>query len=440
MANNQDPSNVDDSDVKEEEIGSPPDPTGTYQIPSGATDLCSEAVNYFSQFPSDQFGPEHSFNPHVSRPTYVNQPSSALPLSSYKAEDRAHESSQPDVAQWSTQGFNPFVSGFVDEELNRNIAGGSVFEQGSILGESGRTYHSYKGDISGYLLPNDPAEQDRLDLQHAMMTYLWDGRLTLAPLPRAPRLVLDLCSGTGIWPLEFGRANPTSFVVGVDLSKIQPVPDVPNCLFERMDCEDDWMWSHRFDYIHIRMIAAAIRDPQRLIRQAFQYLNPGGWIEMGDAYADLLSEDGPDRDDRVEGSYLKRYYDACAAGAAVYGVDTHKAQHYKPWLEEAGFTEVKEEKFKAPCGPWPKDPKAKKVGQWMQANYLSGLRGVGYKMMRNAGMSPSEIDEFITSARDELTRSRIRGYTPWYAVYGRKPFDSEVATIGSLISSFYGVT
>ncbi|KAI1876715.1 uncharacterized protein JN550_000787 [Neoarthrinium moseri] len=396
-----------------------------------STQLSSEAISHFAQFPANQFMTEDLLNqqPQASNSARVVQSKSSYPLQPLDSDDAVSAATasattpgQVSQAQWSAQTLNHFVPQFYDEELDRVSSGASVIEEGAILGESGRTYHSYKDGVSSYLLPNDPAEQDRLDFQHAMMTLLWDGRLVLAPLPRAPRLVLDVATGTGIWALEYARANPTSFVVGTDLSKIQPVPDVPNCLFEKMDCEEDWLWTYKFDYIHIRMIVTAIKDPKRLIQQAFQYLNPGGWLEIQDADMDLLSEEGPEKDDRVATSYLKRWFEYSAIGASMNGIDLHKAKNYQTWITEAGFSEVREEKFKVPCTAWPRDRKQKRVGRWMSANYLSGLRGVSYKMLRSAGMAAEDIESFIGATRDEVKTGDIRGYTPWYAVYGRKPF------------------
>jgi hypothetical protein len=75
--------------------------------------------------------------------------------------------------------------------------------------------------------------------------------------------------------------------------------------------------------------------------------------------------------------------------------------------------DVVEEKFEVACGPWPKDSKAKVVGQWMRINYLSGLRGVAYKMLRSTGMTSEEVEKFIAATRDEVNHGNIRGYTPW---------------------------
>ncbi|KAI0121003.1 S-adenosyl-L-methionine-dependent methyltransferase [Xylariales sp. AK1849] len=381
---------------------------------------------HFEQFPPHVFVPEYSFNPELQSEAPSRQFQPPLPFPSQLLSNHSAISSRPSAAQWSAHGFNAFVPSFLDQEvLNHEITGGSIAEEGAVLGESGRTYHAYKQDTSGYLLPNDAAEQDRLDLQHYLCTILVDGRLTLAPLPRAPKLVLDVATGTGIWALEFARANPSSFVIGTDLSKIQPLPDVPNCLFERMDCEDDWLWSYKYDYIHIRHIVSAIHDPVRLIQQAFKFLNPGGWLELQDADFDLLSEEGPDKDDRVPSSNLRRWFELGAVGGSQNGIDFHKAKKYKDWLDQTGFSNVREEKFQVACNPWPKDSKAQRVGLWMQANYMSGLRGVGYKMLRSAGMPPDEIETFIKATREEVMHGGIRGYTPWYSVYGKKPFEKE---------------
>lgn len=76
--------------------------------------------------------------------------------------------------------------------------------------ENGRTYHAYnKGSkcvmwpesylsliqTPEYNLPNDDAEQERLDLQHHLFNLTLNGNLHLAPLPPALHNVLDI--GTG---------------------------------------------------------------------------------------------------------------------------------------------------------------------------------------------------------------------------------------------------
>jgi hypothetical protein len=91
--------------------------------------------------------------------TYDVKDEPLSPLSPATASSSSNYHAHQPVAQWSVQPFQPVVVGyekFVDEELERDPSGSSVMEKSSIVGESGRTYHSYKSESSRYLLPNEP--------------------------------------------------------------------------------------------------------------------------------------------------------------------------------------------------------------------------------------------------------------------------------------------
>lgn len=60
--------------------------------------------------------------------------------------------------------------------------------------EHGRRYHAYRE--GNYLLPNDEAEQDRLDLHHHIFRLVLGGRFFRAPVKEFQR-VLDYGTGTG---------------------------------------------------------------------------------------------------------------------------------------------------------------------------------------------------------------------------------------------------
>lgn len=66
--------------------------------------------------------------------------------------------------------------------------------------ENGRRYHKFRE--GSYNFPNDPSEQDREDMKHAMMVNLLGGRLHFAPIGENPQNVLDMGTGTGIWAIQ----------------------------------------------------------------------------------------------------------------------------------------------------------------------------------------------------------------------------------------------
>lgn len=87
--------------------------------------------------------------------------------------------------------------------------------------------------VVAYAFPNDPPERERLSLQHATMTRLFEGKLYFAPLNEGfpPRRILDIATGTGDWAIEIGDRFPNSQVTATDLSPIQPAEVPPNVTF-----------------------------------------------------------------------------------------------------------------------------------------------------------------------------------------------------------------
>lgn len=69
---------------------------------------------------------------------------------------------------------------------------------------NGRRYHSDRFQRASYFMPNDEAEQDRLDMYHHIFLSLLGGKLYTAPLEN-PHRVLDVGTGTGIWAIDFAE-------------------------------------------------------------------------------------------------------------------------------------------------------------------------------------------------------------------------------------------
>ncbi|KAI1847900.1 hypothetical protein JX265_001906 [Neoarthrinium moseri] len=90
----------------------------------------------------------------------------------------------------------------MSKALGRTPGASSIVEPDSVLGDSGRLYHGYRE--GKYFLPNDSAEQDRLDLQHKEFEILSDGWLALAPMKVPPRNVIDVACG--LWHRALGYA------------------------------------------------------------------------------------------------------------------------------------------------------------------------------------------------------------------------------------------
>jgi hypothetical protein len=134
----------------------------------------------------------------------------------------------------------------------------------------------------------------------------------------------------------------------------------PNCRFEVDDADDDWTYSHSFDYIHGRMLIAALdTDFPSVISKAYAALNPGGWFELQDMLPPTCF------DNSWDGTELKRWIELTLEGATALGQDWWKVSKYKEWIEKAGFEDVREFTGAWPTNDWPKDPHHKLLGVWM---------------------------------------------------------------------------
>ncbi|KAJ5843058.1 uncharacterized protein N7525_000799 [Penicillium rubens] len=265
--------------------------------------------------------------------------------------------------------------------------------------------------------PNDEREQDRLDLSHHIYLMLLKGELLKAPV-KDPKRVLDLGTGTGLWAIEYADTNPNSQVIGIDLSAIQPSWVPPNCRFEIDDFEQPWSYSKPFDYIHGRELEGSIRDHDLLFRQALDNLNPNGWLEMASFDVNTYSDDGT----HLKATNLMISIKHMHESSRMFGKDMTSSPSWKERMVKVGFVNVKEDVYKLPQSPWPKDPKLKELGRYHQLNMLEAMPIYTYALFsRVLGWTRSEIEGLLTGIRMELRDTSYHLYTNLRVVYGQKP-------------------
>ncbi|KAH8898290.1 S-adenosyl-L-methionine-dependent methyltransferase [Thozetella sp. PMI_491] len=292
--------------------------------------------------------------------------------------------------------------GDFDRASSSVSATSSVFH---FVQEFGRTYHSYKE--GKYYLPNDEQEQNRLDLQHELARRLLGGELYLAPISQ-PHRVLDIGTGTGIWAIEFAEKHPEADVLGNDLSPIQPEYVPPNCRFEVDDIDDEWVFSHPFDYIHGRYIISFVSDHQRLFRNMYDNLKPGGYVEIMETLMIMEAVD-----DSLNGHVLHRWNKLMVEGVRKTGKDPLCQVNTKTWMEEAGFVNIHERKIAVPANPWARGEEQKIRGALMMSNLLEVASGITMKILVGVHKwTKEEVEVFLVDVRKGLQDRKLHAYVP----------------------------
>lgn len=214
--------------------------------------------------------------------------------------------------------------------------------------ENGRTYASYGRNLQG--MPIDAAEQDRNDLQHAKFVLLLDGELHLAPTTSSPQRILDLGTGSGIWSIDMADKHPSASVTGVDIAATMPEWVPPNVEFEIEDIEDDWLFSKdSFDFVFGRELLMAIHDWPRLIKQAYDHLKPGGYLELQMTLPKTCCQDGSL--DLETSSYAETARLLFECGRLMK-VPWEACLEWKQQFSAVGFEAVTETILPIPIGRW----------------------------------------------------------------------------------------
>jgi hypothetical protein len=96
---------------------------------------------------------------------------------------------------------------------------------------------------------------------------------------------------------------------------------------------------------------------------------PGGWIEQMEISIMFKSEDGTVTPDHFMAKWSQTLIDA----GEMVGKTIQIYNYSREYIQQAGFVDITEKKYKLPVGGWSSDPKMRELGRWSLLFCLQGL-------------------------------------------------------------------
>ncbi|GLA67432.1 hypothetical protein AtubIFM54640_010751 [Aspergillus tubingensis] len=287
-----------------------------------------------------------------------------------------------------------------------------------LVQENGRIYQGQ--EIDSYILPCDETEQDRLDFMHALvMKALWPARLGHISHPHNGRF-LDLGCGTGIWAIEMAEAYPNAYVLGVDISAMQPDFHPPNCAFKvPFDYEHPWLIDGgQWDVIHMQMGCGSVTNWPRLYTRIFDHLLRDAWFEQVEVNFEPRCYDQP-----LEKGPLSFWYHSLKSATQLSKREiAHSPVQTLQWLREAGFSDIRYGEVVLPVNLKKPSDYDRVAARWYRTAFIDSIQPLCMAPFTRAhGWTHESIRSVVDAAQAEVLDSDLEFFYTLHIYKARRP-------------------
>lgn len=178
-----------------------------------------------------------------------------------------------------------------------------------------------------------------------------------------------------------------------------------------MDADEIWTFTNRFDFVHTRLMNGfAIKSWDFFYEQAWNSLEPGGWVENQEFDLCFGSDDGT----MPKNGAVQQWEDLWESGIQRFGLTGRcYPDDMKQRMEAAGFINCQVKAFKIPVGPWPKDKRLRQAGLLFLVGLLEGVSGLSVRTFTNGlGWSMEQLEVFLVEVKKEWKTKAIHTYCP----------------------------
>ncbi|KAH8585286.1 hypothetical protein B0O99DRAFT_647316 [Bisporella sp. PMI_857] len=273
------------------------------------------------------------------------------------------------------------------------------------------------------LVPADQTASKRLLDQHQVEIDALGGNLLQAPidLSRPNLKILDSATADGHWLQELRtQCTPqkNNKYVGIDLNpKFLPLSYPLDFEFYTHNIGEPWPENElsTFDLVHQRLSlpGAAPYPLSQAVRNLFQLVKPGGWIQLIEA-EQIAPDSGP---------VFLEFLDLVKGVFNTTGAGWEYAKNLRGWLEAEEAVDIEEISVDMCLGATNKDKDLIEKGASSTAGAMQGLVMHARAMHFETNLTEEQLDTLSDRLYTELVE---RGaHYPLRAVWGRKKAENE---------------
>jgi len=248
------------------------------------------------------------------------------------------------------------------------------------------------------------------------------GNTIVAPIGPNPVQIVDVGTGSGRWPLEVADQYPSTRVIGLDLSPIQPTVVPNNLEFLVEDVTGGIGLSDAStDLVHSRLIAGGVPEDQwpGYLNEILRILVPEtGWAQLFEFVVPFaISKSGTLPKDAALSKLFAYVQKELREKKGIF-MDASKVPEL---VKNAGFVDVRRRKIRIEIGAWGPDPQNHEFATRCQNIWTAAMQAVGAQYIELYGLGEREASEFNEGIAQEFRNLDYQFYSDGYLVIARKP-------------------
>lgn len=157
----------------------------------------------------------------------------------------------------------------------------------------------------------------------------------------------------------------------------------------------------------MRAVVTCFMDPRAVFQQAYDALEPGGYLELRDPIMPFQFVTPPPED-----CALKEWGEKIIEAAARIGRHWTNAQYYSQWLQELGCVNIVETREHVGLNPWMKGSRNKQLAMLLGNDMSNGLESMSMALFtRVLGWEPERVHELLHRVKEDMADPKIHAYS-----------------------------